>query len=312
MKKIYFLAVAGLFFNQINAQVLDSDNFNSYVAGNFNGQGGWEFDGGSASEIKIVVVDAAHGRSLQFARTGNTDMWFYKDFFLEDKWDSRNAENNIFVANYDFYTGNNTATDGESGIQIYTPNFDYLAGVTFDFATKKFVGSTVPVGEEDAAFFNLNNVVYPNNTWINVKVLYNSTTGKVFWQFNNSPSVNEATTYPGEDIAELDFSTYGAKTSVVDNYEAKAIKPADLAITEAGVEKLFTIGVYPNPTSDFLSVRSSIGVKSVEIFDAAGNIVNAKTEKTENIDVRHLTKGVYVVKVNLENGKTQSKKIVKN
>lgn len=73
MKKILQLSAVALLFSPLGAQVLESDNFNSYTQGNVGtsangnspGQGGIYTTGGSNQDYQIVSLDSMHGNSLQ-------------------------------------------------------------------------------------------------------------------------------------------------------------------------------------------------------------------------------------------------------
>ncbi|UQB67187.1 VPS10 domain-containing protein [Epilithonimonas zeae] len=66
--------------------------------------------------------------------------------------------------------------------------------------------------------------------------------------------------------------------------------------------------IYPNPTSDYITI-SNDKVKEAVIVDFAGKTVLKSTLKT--LDLTNLPKGVYILNVTLENGKSISKKIIK-
>ena len=53
--------------------------------------------------------------------------------------------------------------------------------------------------------------------------------------------------------------------------------------------------VYPNPTTDYLTVKTQNHVKEILIFDTTGKIVDQSKSKT--IDLRSLSTGFYIVKV---------------
>lgn len=68
--------------------------------------------------------------------------------------------------------------------------------------------------------------------------------------------------------------------------------------------------IYPNPTSDFINIESKEEIKSVEIYSLTGQkVLTGSSDKT---NVSHLNKGIYLVKVQLKNGKTETHKLVKN
>lgn len=77
------------------------------------------------------------------------------------------------------------------------------------------------------------------------------------------------------------------------------------AVNDATSSKL---ALYPNPTSDYLNFNEK--VSSVQIFDVAGrNVASFKTAKNQ-VDVRNLAKGVYIVKFESAKG-SQTEKFIK-
>lgn len=67
--------------------------------------------------------------------------------------------------------------------------------------------------------------------------------------------------------------------------------------------------VYPNPTSDYINI-SSDQVKEITVLDFTGKILFKSASKKVNLF--NLPSGVYVLKATLNNGKSISKKIIKN
>lgn len=67
--------------------------------------------------------------------------------------------------------------------------------------------------------------------------------------------------------------------------------------------------IYPNPTSDYITI-SNDKVKEAAIVDFTGKILLKSTSKT--IDLSNLPKGIYILNVTIENGKSISKKVIKN
>jgi|GEM_PF-269682 len=67
--------------------------------------------------------------------------------------------------------------------------------------------------------------------------------------------------------------------------------------------------IYPNPANDFVNIESKEGVRSAEIYSLAGQkILSSNSPK---IDVSHLNTGIYLMKILLENGKTETQKLIK-
>jgi cyanophycinase-like exopeptidase len=71
--------------------------------------------------------------------------------------------------------------------------------------------------------------------------------------------------------------------------------------------------VYPNPFQDRLVFSSQAIISSVQLYDLNGNIILAsKIFKTFiSLDTTHLSSGIYLAKVNFENGKITTLKVLK-
>jgi hypothetical protein len=78
---------------------------------------------------------------------------------------------------------------------------------------------------------------------------------------------------------------------------------------------LLDVDIYPNPTSDFITIKTPqlVGPMSISIFDLTGKtcfelIQNEGT--TQEIDIRHLKTGIYQIRI-LNDGKTGNSKLLK-
>ncbi len=72
------------------------------------------------------------------------------------------------------------------------------------------------------------------------------------------------------------------------------------------------LSVYPNPTSDFLTIQNQTNatISSIKIIDILGKIV-LETNEVASINVQKLSKGIYIVEVSCEN-KNYQQKFIKN
>ncbi|GAA4235896.1 hypothetical protein GCM10022291_18900 [Postechiella marina] len=131
-----------------------------------------------------------------------------------------------------------------------------------------------------------------NGTNYNASNSANTPRTNIF-KINNAP-IN------GNKMATLTF-TYNAST--LSNREPNAI---------AGVK------ISPNPTNSIITLSNiqNINLKNIEIYSTIGNMVKQistlKSLKTIKIDVSNLNKGIYLVKLNLENGSFKTQKIAIN
>jgi hypothetical protein len=69
------------------------------------------------------------------------------------------------------------------------------------------------------------------------------------------------------------------------------------------------IQIYPNPTSDFITIKTDHKIDSYTIYDVTGKKIMQTAENT--IDLRSFTNGIYLLTFEFE-GKTQTKKIILN
>jgi hypothetical protein len=88
-----------------------------------------------------------------------------------------------------------------------------------------------------------------------------------------------------------------------------------LSVTTPDLKK--DILIYPNPASDHFSVKnlSNSSINSIEIFDMIGNKVQL-IDRIENNSIRisrnDLSSGLYLIKINVENGRCLISKIIFN
>ncbi|MEN8228556.1 MAG: T9SS type A sorting domain-containing protein [Bacteroidota bacterium] len=97
-------------------------------------------------------------------------------------------------------------------------------------------------------------------------------------------------------LTDADLAEYGAP--VIDNtnigrYDARG-----------------TLHLYPNPTSDFLTVDVA-GKAEFKLYNSLGQIVLTKSiDGRSNIDLRSMDKGLYIVQIQDDGGKVSSAKVI--
>lgn len=74
--------------------------------------------------------------------------------------------------------------------------------------------------------------------------------------------------------------------------------------------KTIDVNIYPNPTSDFVNIKSEAEVVSVAVFSADGKKLT-ETYKTNAIDLSSYSTGVYFLNIVLKNGITFKHKIIR-
>ncbi|MDO4225438.1 MAG: T9SS type A sorting domain-containing protein [Bergeyella zoohelcum] len=84
--------------------------------------------------------------------------------------------------------------------------------------------------------------------------------------------------------------------------------PSTLSINENHLNT--QINVYPNPVKDIVTIDLPHKIKSVEVFSVSGQKVFGNTSESKTINLNHLDKGNYIIKVTTDKG-SFTKKIIK-
>ncbi|MDR1876082.1 MAG: T9SS type A sorting domain-containing protein [Flavobacteriaceae bacterium] len=306
------------------AQVLESDDYESYTLGNVGTQGNHTLTSGTASNYQIIEKDTEHGKSLQVTGSGeayNTRRTIYKSG-LKEAWDAREQGNDILTVSIDFYTGSSSSQREAGSVILESGSNNVIAGILFNNSS----GTLIVITPEDTHLSNSNFPTVPKNTWITLAYTYNNNTGEIkyylegdrFYTFPTSqqqatnnlvPLRHEIRNTPpyqsGYNSSEL--------TAVVDNYKIEA-RAYNLGTEDLVSPNTSATTIYPNPVKDIFSVKLSdkFGDSNVKvtITDFSGKIVKQFTANAESYDISELTTGVYLV--TFDNGTVkETKKLIK-
>lgn len=69
------------------------------------------------------------------------------------------------------------------------------------------------------------------------------------------------------------------------------------------------VGIYPNPTTDYLTIKSKAKILNSDIYDFSGKKINANL-KDNKVDVRNLESGNYIIKIETKDG-VKTEKFIK-
>ncbi|MCD9856595.1 T9SS type A sorting domain-containing protein [Epilithonimonas sp. JDS] len=300
MKGILSFSLTAVMAFSAYSQSLWTDTFETYNVGNLGTQGGWARDGGgTASWTQVATIDAAHGKSLKLASTAaNEGVWHYHT----TNWDSKSSANNIFVLEFDYYTGTGGA-GGAGVVQIYDVDAGFES--PFEIGWSQDDGYLYVADQVDGEI--LVDAV-TTNTWYHIKAAYDTTTGEIKVKVGNNEIVSYFGT-PGLAPQELDVLLAGITTAGFDNITTTATN-VDPFLAVSDVAKKSIVSVFPNPATDVINVKSDSKIAQVSIYDASGKAVKTTTETT--INVENLAKGTYVVSIKYADGSTESKKVIKD
>lgn len=339
MKKVLLTAVSIMMCSSLSAQLLDSDNFNSYAVGNVStatngttaGIGNYRPSGGLVTDYQIVNGDAAHSKYLQVTTgadaTTASNRAVLKDGFAA-AWASRTPGNNIVKGSVDIFTGTSTNRHN-SGVLIAGSNGIAtvgIVGIRYNSDTKTITGMAylVPTGGAGAFYIitGLTTSTYPANTWIPLGYSYNKTTGEITYTIGG---VNQVLTVTGAaPVAGLDPATFqvsssavttapantGATTFGIDNYRVEASNNTVLGTGEVKVNGNSLIAIGPNPAHDYLHILTDLKINNISVADMTGKNISVKLVE-DKIDISALPVGTYLIKIETKNGITSEKFIKK-
>src|SRR5690606_8725619 len=87
--------------------------------------------------------------------------------------------------------------------------------------------------------------------------------------------------------------------------------PIDCTASDASFDKL-PIKIYPNPAKDmvYFDLQDDLQIHKAEIIDYTGKLVQTEKDVTENISVKGLATGVYILRLSTDKGMYQNRLIV--
>jgi PKD repeat protein len=134
------------------------------------------------------------------------------------------------------------------------------------------------------------------------------------------PTTGSTTLFNGILGNDITYTVTGRSTEGCTSTEILSIVVSECTgITNASLEKL-QFEVYPNPATNQLTIKSSIiGNANVqlEVIDASGKVVIQQTahfkkdKHEQQINISGIANGIYILKLNTEDGTSQQIKIVK-
>ncbi|KFC22002.1 T9SS type A sorting domain-containing protein [Epilithonimonas lactis] len=86
----------------------------------------------------------------------------------------------------------------------------------------------------------------------------------------------------------------------------------EFSVLEVSDSKNEAVSIYPNPVKDVLNVKTASKIKTHKVYNLSGQVVSSKLISDKTIDFSRLEKGIYVLEIQLENGKKLTQKIIKN
>ncbi|MEI7677415.1 MAG: T9SS type A sorting domain-containing protein, partial [Bacteroidales bacterium] len=81
-------------------------------------------------------------------------------------------------------------------------------------------------------------------------------------------------------------------------------------ITVNTLDKFNDVQIFPNPAKSIINLKSNHEIKSVEVCDLSGKQLMKTINPKNSVDISSVQKGIYFLKISLNNG-LMVKKIIK-
>jgi hypothetical protein len=119
-------------------------------------------------------------------------------------------------------------------------------------------------------------------------------------------------------VSGVDYTTSGDNVKFLKNgiyfvilthdsirYQHNVVIPFRATGQQSSIEDLENssiVGIYPNPVSDKLFIRSEENIKRAEIYNIQGKLIKIVENNTKEISVSDLKAGIYMLQIQTENG----------
>ena len=111
-------------------------------------------------------------------------------------------------------------------------------------------------------------------------------------------------------VSALNMVTVWGGSFNTNIFSGGVYKLSPLLATQENQVKNNTITIYPNPTTDILNIKTDEKIKSVNIVDMTGRLLDVKFSENK-VDVKDLESGAYIINVETAKGRSTEKFIKK-
>ncbi|MPS74296.1 MAG: T9SS type A sorting domain-containing protein [Chryseobacterium sp.] len=298
MKKILlsFLATASLSVSSFGQQRISFETSEGYNLGTVVGQKEWtvKTDNVPNNNFKVVTGKATDGNnSVEVTSTNN----YTENFtFLFKKI----PEYNRLSVSADVKLEKLNSSDYYMLSLYYNNNGNYswAGGFNFMYSGKLYADS-------DVNFLDLGSWV--PDKWYNLRIEIDHVIEKNVKYYLDNQLVHTSALGPkvvrANDL-NFEFDNDGSGF-IVDNI---IIKDMDqLSVSEINKTQ---INIFPNPTSDFINIKSDETIKTIKLYNAAGSLVKTESNDLSKINISTFPKGNYLISIETDSG-IETKKIIK-
>ena len=194
--------------------------------------------------------------------------------------------------------------DGDMGsdydmLSLYSEiddEFEYVSGFYFVYTGETSFGNETS---------SVSPFEWTPNTWYNLKSDVDFDTRQVKLFVNNALVNTFSIPSEIQTISEVDFEFDNYETGyTLDNVQI--VDLSNLGLTKQPNSQLH---IYPNPTSDWLTIESKNQIQSIKILDFTGKLIST-IEGKSRINVENLNQGIYFIQTTTDKG-SETKKFIK-
>ena len=233
----------------------------------------------------------------------------YQEVYNNTCFNNDDAQNDISILDedfttYDTWTNQTTYTRSNTGTKTINNASDKISG------DRKKGEKTIPGTESNN--HHSNTVVD-----IGIKNLLNDPDNYDFTPKAGSvlidggipiPGITDGYTGTNPDIGAYEIGdTWTAGTTWTPDFYPWSFLPLS---TVKVIKENLQLKLYPNPTKETLHINSSKVINSLSIYNLLGKKVFHKKGNNTSLNISELSSGVYILKIQLETGIIQSRKIV--
>lgn len=232
------------------------------------------------------------------------------------------GDNSFALVNYS--STSSTGTTNVISNWLITPSVNLKDGDVVSFYTRKGTDGTTDYADRLEMRYSIaTTTVFPSTgsadvgSFSNLGVSVNPTlaTGFVYPKVWTKYSFTVSGVGTTEIPVRFGFRYYvtsgglNGNNSDIIGIDTFSVDRTTLGVTDE-VAKNTNISIYPNPATDFVSIKSESKINNVEVFDVSGRKVQVKLNDNK-LDVRNLNSGTYLITIETKEGKTTEKFIKK-